>query len=563
MAANPWPGDNVVVSKDCFLSTDGNTFALRGSIGIVPDERFPIPESGRADFSLIFDPIPDSTQMLDFYGGESMLLDIDISGKFQPEYPEEVPNDVRKDFVDSAVPEPVFTIGEKTLNIQLTASRDEMKPDMLLIVNNMDGSQDQYTLEFNSNGFATMKFDQYGTCRAFVVDNKSAQALSCMTLEPGETINCWVDFRITGGTAMRNRENFSMKAYKKSLHDGKFANFDRMTDNTDISYGLSLYSGDFVDYRMSSEEYLNYIHKLFLENTNSIDVSDFSLMNKEYQEQLLQNDVLEAISDYKTILERSYRYKKNFYDYRTDVPADSVSAHLSDKDFAEVAGWFDISNPKLLLAGESIVKTDWSMYGAKGDLSKSLNIYRIMADKAKKCKIEPSDLYTLRKLSNPFFADACDSLNQRTKRKYLELIEKAKVSEIPDVHDKDVFDAIIAPHKGKVVVVDFWNTWCRPCIMTMKNNEPLNSKELSEDDIVWIYIADESSNPVKYLEIISGIKGIHYKVNAGQAKAISDRFHIRTIPHYIIVDRDGKAISYPYLDDTSSYIREIRSRLDE
>ena len=42
----------------------------------------------------------------------------------------------------------------------------------------------------------------------------------------------------------------------------------------------------------------------------------------------------------------------------------------------------------------------------------------------------------------------------------------------------ELFDAIIAPYRGKVVLVDFWNTWCGPCRMALKAIEPAKEDEL-------------------------------------------------------------------------------------
>ena len=131
---------------------------------------------------------------------------------------------------------------------------------------------------------------------------------------------------------------------------------------------------------------------------------------------------------------------------------------------------------------------------------------------------------------------------------------------ISSLSDK-VFDAIIAPYKGKVVVVDLWNTWCGPCRAALKGNEPLKSGELNSEDIVWVYIADESSDPVKYLSMIEEIKGVHYKVSEKQIARIRERFNVDGIPYYIVVDRKGKAEGRPDLRDHAKYVETIKSKL--
>ena len=273
----------------------------------------------------------------------------------------------------------------------------------------------------------------------------------------------------------------------------------------------------------------------------------------------LQNQVLKAIADYRYFLGHNYRNVKG--DWRSHVPQDSIIAHLDDADFAEVATWFDLSDPRLLMFDNSIGAIDWNKHGVPGDLSRSLNMYSGMIGKARDNKLDAADLDSLHTLSDPFFAAACDSINQRSLRECLRLQERANVTPTPDVATDRIFDAIVAPHKGKVVVVDLWNTWCAPCRAALKANEPLKDGELSSEDIVWIYIADESSEQAKYLGMIPDIRGIHYKVTSEQIAAIRDRFSVDGIPYYIFVDREGKAQGRPDFRDHNIYVETIKAAL--
>lgn len=555
----------IKIASDSYLVADGKEYAMTGTEGIEPDTEFWMPESGKAEFKLIFKPLPYSTKTFDFIEGNApgafQLLDVDLTGKKIAEYPDGVPAEFKKKVKEVSVPDPAFEMGKTTINFYLRPYRPALGSELAMYVNTITGEQQDYTLKFDEQGNATISFEQYGFAQARIV-NHNVGMYALLSLYPGETIDCYLDARISASTAMSINRGIPNTIYKRNIHNGKYSDYDRAIANASNldNYSLGIYSGNFGDYRMTGEEYKDMLKKRYTALSDSISKAKIPQIEKEYYLLRLQNDVLTAMSDYRRILRQNYCSVKN--DWSSPIPQDSIPAHLTDNEFKEVATWFDISNPKLLMVDQwSIGKLNWNAYGIPGDLSKSIGMFGEMAHKAQQQKLSEADLDSLKTLSNPFFANACDSIARRTKEKYIELQKTANVMPTPDVADDKLFDAIIAPYKGKVVIVDLWNTWCGPCRMALAQTEPLKTGELANDDIVWLYIADESSDPLKYLEMISDIKGIHYKVNPNQIKAIRERFKVDGIPYYILVDRQGKAEGRPDIRDHTRYIEAIKSKL--
>ena len=112
------------------------------------------------------------------------------------------------------------------------------------------------------------------------------------------------------------------------------------------------------------------------------------------------------------------------------------------------------------------------------------------------------------------------------------------INEAGEVSNEDLFASIISKFRGKVLLVDFWATWCGPCRMANKAMIPMK-EELKDKDIVYLYITGETSPLGTWNNMITDIHGEHYRLTQTQWDYLSKSFEVRGVPTYLIVDREG------------------------
>ncbi len=128
------------------------------------------------------------------------------------------------------------------------------------------------------------------------------------------------------------------------------------------------------------------------------------------------------------------------------------------------------------------------------------------------------------------------------------------VLEGPDGLQSD-YGALLDRHKGKVVYIDLWASWCAPCRAGMPAAKKLR-EQYKEKDVVFIYLAVKDTKEawqgaVRSLE--TEYLAENYRIlNAGDSKFMSEIKHSR-LPHMLLYDRNGKLVDYdaPRPDDTT------------
>ena len=562
-----------IVSNSLLTDNNGNNYPITSGIGIDLDKEFWMPESGEATFQLVFPPLKRGAKTIDFIEGADAADGFRIWNIQLKEATQKIniPKEFTQAEVDKNAPltEPAFIYGPATIKGKVLGYTKGM-PDKITIEDynpfygGIMGKDPETTLD--EDGSFSYTINLLGMTKISL--NYAENYIQIWGM-PNETSEVCINMpEITRRKSKIHADKASLGEaiyYKGPWESLVKENAKKSTVVYDTSRELSIPYQELLN--TSFEAFKDNEIKIYETIIEKANQSDLSQATKDYIKveaaARMMSSLIMAPNNYISIYQRKELMNNKSEEeilagwkkIRQTIPTDFY--HIPD----ELADLLNTTTsittnpyPSILRVQRTNIKD-----GLLNQMKQTLDIYGELEGFKPLTDKQREEMKSLPEACQQYLNDVNEKLLatiEANKKK-----EDYKVNEVGEVANEKLFESIISKFRGKVLLVDFWATWCGPCRAANKEMKPMK-ETLKDKDIVYVYITGETSDRTTWEQMIPDLHGEHFYLTQEQWEYLGNSLDISGVPTYYIIDREGntafRSVGYP---GTSKIKEELEKAL--
>ncbi|NBA75704.1 redoxin domain-containing protein [Emticicia sp. ODNR4P] len=130
------------------------------------------------------------------------------------------------------------------------------------------------------------------------------------------------------------------------------------------------------------------------------------------------------------------------------------------------------------------------------------------------------------------------------KEKYLNGPKVKNGNLLSDKNESISLDEILKQHKGKVIYLDFWASWCAPCRQEIPDSKKLIASYQAKGlQVITISMDENKVAWQKALKAEDLSLSANYLLSKDFGSELAQKYKIKSIPRYMIIDKNGKFIN--------------------
>lgn len=553
-----------IAGSSCLTDDKGNTYPVQSGIGIELDKEFWMPESGEAEFQLVFPRLRNGAKYFNFSEGPEVeggfsIWGVQLKSNELPEL--QLPKEMVEQEVDkdASLALPELKYGEAIIKGQVLDYQSGMPATVKIIAfNPLVGYDGDMDVTIEADGSFTHAMNVLGTSRVYLIYQGMMNTQTEIFVEPGQVSEVCLNIR--EASRLRSKFHADAASYGKLYYySGAMENVVR-----ELHEGNNLVADCFgtvnkYDFTQKPEVLLDEYEKNLLSKMElakkAIDECSLGQAMKTFLQGELDMRLLYTLQQAVNGLAGEYMNSLNNWDREVYMTFVEKVQKAWPNDYVGKELYTVLNNPIALLHGSygtmvmlsDMIQRDYTIEeGLFTQMAETGKLYRSIKDFVPLTDVQKEEMKSL--------PEACQQYLSAANDKLLATIEANKkktgfrVNETGEVANEDLFASIISQFRGKVLLVDFWATWCGPCRNANKAMAPMK-EELKDKDIVYVYITGETSPKGTWENMIPDIHGEHFRVTDKQWAYLGNAMGIEGVPTYFVINREGdikyKSVGFP------------------